>query len=122
MTEEEVVARLGFAVGDYFGGCPECGKQDSILNIWSSHWAVCREHKNKWCIGANLFSCWREEDEFIWRQNWETLRECVEVKSVPPTDPTCYASSDCYERAMADALRLSAERRRLALSVVALRA
>ena len=44
----EVVDALGFEVEVYNGGCPECGKQDRILNIGRDHWGVCVSHKNKW--------------------------------------------------------------------------
>lgn len=54
---------------DYFGGCPECGHCDSCLNVGRDHFNVCHEHKKSWCIGSNLFSGWKDEDESIWLPN-----------------------------------------------------
>jgi hypothetical protein len=113
MTQEEVIKQLGFAVEDYFGGCPECGKCDRILNVGRDHWAVCLEQKNKWPVGSNLFSSWRDEDAAIWESNERVLRECVEVDDLPPTDPGCYADDECYQLAMRKMLKLVEERRSL---------
>jgi hypothetical protein len=46
-----------------FGLCPHCHNHDGYINIGSSHWFICDEHKVMWCIGSNLFSSWREETE-----------------------------------------------------------
>ncbi len=54
---------------EYFGGCPECGHTDGFLNCERTHWFICDLHRTKWCAGANLFSCWRNEDEAIWTKN-----------------------------------------------------
>lgn len=40
------------------GGCPVCGKNDGYLNLRAEHWFICREHKNKWLLGKNLFDSW----------------------------------------------------------------
>jgi len=40
----------------YWGLCPVCHKTDGYVNVGNDHWFICREHKTKWCIGANLFS------------------------------------------------------------------
>ena len=61
--------------GDYFGDCPKCGLNDGYLNVHKTHWFVCNTHKTCWCIGSNLFSSWKDEDESIWKKNDETLRE-----------------------------------------------
>ena len=42
----------------HFGGCPVCGKNDGYLNLRAEHWFICREHKNKWLLGKNLFDSW----------------------------------------------------------------
>jgi hypothetical protein len=47
----------------HFGGCPECGGMDGIINIGSSHWLRCDRHKVMWCVGSNLFSGWRDQTE-----------------------------------------------------------
>jgi hypothetical protein len=48
---------------EYFGGCPQCGKNDGYTNVGRSHWFLCKEHKTMWCAGSNLFSSWRYETE-----------------------------------------------------------
>jgi hypothetical protein len=45
---------------DYFGGCPKCGQNDGCFTVDRDHWHVCHEHRVKWWIGSNLFSCWRK--------------------------------------------------------------
>lgn len=77
---------------DHFGGCPECGGYDDVLNIGRDHWFLCSKHKTKWCFGSNIFSSWRDEDERVWRANWQRLEEYREVRPVYParshaTDP-----------------------------------
>lgn len=71
----------------YFGGCPECGKQDEYLNVGRSHWAVCNRHKFTWSIGTNLFSSWHEETQADWRRNAEKLASYREVNPIYP-EPT----------------------------------
>ena len=44
---------------DEFGGCPECGYRDFVLNDGREHWYVCDTHLTRWHIGSNLFSGWR---------------------------------------------------------------
>ena len=79
---------------DYFGGCPECTKNDGHLNIGRSHWYVCHKHKTTWCVGANLFSAWRHESEEQWKKNAQLLMGYREVEplhspeySKPPDGP-----------------------------------
>lgn len=64
---------------EHFGVCPECGGSNGHLNIGSSHWYHCHRHKTKWCVGANLFSDWRYENDEIWRQNYDHLADYREV-------------------------------------------
>lgn len=65
---------------DYFGGCPICWENDGYLNVSREHIFICREHKTAWNVGSNLFSCWREENEAIWRYNVELLENFKEVE------------------------------------------
>ena len=51
------------AFDDHFGTCPRCHKSDGYINVSSTHFFVCHEHKLKWCVGSNLFSSWREQTE-----------------------------------------------------------
>ena len=50
-------------VPDYFGGCPQCGRNDGYVNAGKSHVFICREHKTSWAIGSNLFSSWRDQTD-----------------------------------------------------------
>ncbi|NQU25802.1 MAG: hypothetical protein HQ567_31325 [Candidatus Nealsonbacteria bacterium] len=70
----------------YFGACPICKKTDGCLNIGREHWFVCHEHKKRWCAGANLFSGWRDEDESVWQENAEQIKNYEEVD--PIYDPS----------------------------------
>jgi hypothetical protein len=117
MDKAQVIAELGFEVEDYFGGCPECGKCDRILNVGRDHWSVCFEHKNKWHVGSNLFSSWREETETDWERNERLLLDCVTVEPLPPTDPNDYADAAYYDAAMTKMLNRLRERRRLVASM-----
>ena len=69
----------------YFGGCPECGDQDGYTNVGRSHWIFCIAHRTKWCIGANLFSSWRDETEAEQRLAYDAigLGSFAEVKPMP---------------------------------------
>lgn len=67
---------------DYFGGCPECGRNDGYLNVGREHWGMCDKHKTKWWIGSNLFSSWKEETEEEWKKNAERLSAYQEVEPV----------------------------------------
>src|SRR5271170_3970543 len=60
-------------VTDYFGGCPHCGANHGFLNVRAEHWIVCDAHKVKWCVGFNLFSSCKDENESVWLANAEKL-------------------------------------------------
>ena len=82
-------------VDDYFGGCPECGKQDGCLNVGREHWFVCHEHKKRWSPGSNIFSGWREETEAKWAANFAVLKGYDETEPLMvgrwPRDPEARA-------------------------------
>lgn len=67
---------------EHFGVCPICGKTDGYLNYGSSHYFVCDAHQVYWEVGANLFSCWKDEDEATWEANAEKLSAFTEVEPV----------------------------------------
>ena len=67
-------------VDDYFGGCPECGKNDGHLNIYRDHYFVCHAHKKRWSPGSNLFSSWKDETEAEWSVNAALLDGYDEVE------------------------------------------
>src|SRR5277367_1821432 len=70
-------------VTDYFGGCPHCGANHGFLNVRAEHWIVCDAHQVKWCVGSNLFSSWKDENERIWRRNTERLLGYSKVEPLP---------------------------------------
>lgn len=83
MTESQ---KLENAKENYFGGCPECGNTNGYLNLRSTHVFVCDEHKTGWIIGANLFSCWKEETEQDWDKNLKLLEGYRKVKAIHAQD------------------------------------
>ena len=78
---------------EYFGGCPNCGGVDLILNVSSNHWGICDEHLNCWWIGSNLFSSWREESEAEWAANSNHLSQYQIVEPIYPPDDTASAGT-----------------------------
>ena len=86
---------------EYFGGCPTCGKCEAVLNIERTHWHVCHTHKVKWCVGSNLFSSWRDEDETVWSQNAEVLKGYDEVEPIrsPEREAPGSRSGDYFDTA-----------------------
>jgi hypothetical protein len=59
---------------DYFGGCPECGGNHGCRSVGRVHWHYCDDHKTKWSVGENLFSCWKHMTE----QEFEANRRHLE--------------------------------------------
>ncbi len=78
----------------YLGGCPQCRRNDGLLNVGRYHWATCRRHKTRWLIGSNLFSGWRHEDEAVWLRNRYRLDECRVVEPVFSGLPPVVAGDD----------------------------
>ncbi len=66
----------------YFGGCPDCGKNDGYTNIHRDHWFFCRKHDVKWWVGTNLFSTWMDQDESEWREAEEWLSGYTVVEPI----------------------------------------
>jgi hypothetical protein len=66
----------------YFGWCPQCRNNNGYRNIGRDHWFVCDEHKTKWCVGANLFSSWKEQTEEDWQKTADLLNTYTEIKPV----------------------------------------
>ena len=73
---------IPFPTIDYFGGCPKCGRHDGYLNVGSEHWFYCERHRTKRCVGSNLFSSWREQDEASFLRNARELSAYSEVKAL----------------------------------------
>jgi hypothetical protein len=76
---------------EYFGGCPQCGKNDGYTNIGRGHWFYCSAHNTKWWAGSNLFSTWRDEtkEEQERQYNEIGLGEFTHAKPIypPPDEP-----------------------------------
>jgi hypothetical protein len=53
----------GYAYGGYCGLCPICHKTDGYINVGSSQWFYCAEHKTCWLFGINLFSSFQRQTE-----------------------------------------------------------
>lgn len=73
----------------YFGLCPICKKTDGYINIGRGHWYFCKEHRVRWCVGANLFSTWRDETEEEQRAIYDELdfSSFTEVEPFTPRVP-----------------------------------
>jgi hypothetical protein len=67
---------------NYFGGCPECGGTHGCRSVGPEHWYYCDDHKTKWCVGADLFSTWKELGEQGWARNRAHLADYTEVQSL----------------------------------------
>jgi len=53
------------------GRCSVCGGNDRSFNIGRSNYFYCKKHKKCWCIGENIISDWRDENEEIWKANFK---------------------------------------------------
>lgn len=58
---------------NYFGCCSICGGHNWYLNIKSAQYFVCHKHKKRWCLGYNMFTDWKEENEKIWKKNFKKI-------------------------------------------------
>jgi hypothetical protein len=75
----------------YFGSCPDCGPAETLndaprwpyLNIGRTHWFYCETHQTRWCVGENLFSSWRDEDEAVWHEDVHRVGFYREVGDAP---------------------------------------
>jgi hypothetical protein len=57
----------------YFGGCPQCGKNDGYVNAGRTHIFFCKAHRTKWIFGANIFSDWRDQTEDEQRRVYDEI-------------------------------------------------
>src|SRR4051812_6265140 len=51
----------------------DCWTGHRILNVESTHYAVCDVCRHFTSVGANLFSSWKHETEEVWQRNEEEL-------------------------------------------------
>ena len=82
----------GEQVDDYFGVCPTCHRTNGFINVGSGHWYFCSEHKTAWCIGSNLFSCWRDETPEQQKAEYDRLG-FGEYEEVRPCGPQHFCAA-----------------------------
>ena len=80
--QNEIAAQDEIEEVPYFGGCPQCGRTDGLMNVGCDHWFTCSEHRTRWYIGSNLFGGWKDESEEDWEWNRQKLGNYTEVKPV----------------------------------------
>ena len=72
---------LKFPKPGKLGDCPRCGRNDGYLNVYKSHWFICKRHKMKWYAGYDLFPGWQNETEEDWKRNVRILSQYQEVRA-----------------------------------------
>jgi hypothetical protein len=72
-------------VDDYWGGCPQCGRNDGCHSVGPDHWYICRDHRVKWWVGSNLFSTWKHLTPAEQRRNRDELSGFTVVEPLPCT-------------------------------------
>ena len=96
-------------VPDYFGGCPQCGRNDGYVNVYKTHVFICREHKTQWKVGSNLFSSWRDQTEEEQRRIYDEIGvgDFTEVEPLGCNDPEIlHGRRTVISVSLADAQRL----------------
>ena len=88
MTQTNIIPFPDIRHAGHCGGCPVCGRNDGYLNLGPKHWFICREHKNKWLIGENLFDNWINQTSMQYRSSEKILNSYNEVA------PAWYAEID----------------------------
>jgi hypothetical protein len=73
MIGETMVAAKEPELAPQFMGCPGCGEKGRLINVGSSHWAICPECELKWHLGTNLLPAWQYETEEDWTRNAKLL-------------------------------------------------
>jgi hypothetical protein len=91
-TATESASKIGEMIGDtkittgepelapQFMGCPGCGEKGRLINVGSSHWAICPDCELKWHLGANLLPAWQYETEDDWKRNAKVLATYSDVE------------------------------------------
>lgn len=54
---------------NYFGVCPQCGRNDGYLNSGRERWFVCHEHRVKWGGGQSKACGWKEVSPVVRKRN-----------------------------------------------------
>jgi hypothetical protein len=76
-------------VNGYFGLCPFCHRTDGCVRSGEPgtfYVYICREHKVKWKVGTDLFSCWRDETPEALASNRALLESYESVEPWYPGD------------------------------------
>jgi hypothetical protein len=73
MIGETKVAAKEPELAPQFMGCPGCGEKGRLINVGSSHWAICPDCELKWHLGTNLLPAWQNETEDDWARNAKLL-------------------------------------------------
>ena len=68
-------------MGTFFGDV-SCihGHQTRLFNIGRGHYVACDKCRTYISVGANLMSCWRQEDEDVWQRNCDSIKGYKEVE------------------------------------------
>ncbi|MHC4060457.1 MAG: hypothetical protein ACYS7Y_24810 [Planctomycetota bacterium] len=53
------------------------GHNVRLFNIGRGHYVACDECKTYIFAGANLMSCWRQENKDIWQANYDSVKDYV---------------------------------------------
>ena len=65
-----------FVTGDFFGDV-KCrfGHEVRMFNINRGHFIACDTCRTYTFVGSNLLGCWREENEEIWQENSDGVKD-----------------------------------------------
>jgi len=65
-----------FVFGDFFGDV-KCryGHKTRLFNIGRSHYVACDRCRTYVFVGANLMSCWRQQNRGIWQDNYDSIKD-----------------------------------------------
>jgi hypothetical protein len=63
-----------FLLGDFFGDVTcRHGHKTRLFNLGRGHYVACDECRTYIFVGANLMSCWRQENDDIWQANYDSV-------------------------------------------------
>ena len=73
-----------FVLGEFFGDV-KCrhGHETRLFNIGRGHYVACDKCRTYIFVGANLMSCWRQENIDIWQANYDSVKgyKFIEIPS-----------------------------------------
>ena len=73
--------KANFDMGTFFGDV-RCihGHKTRLFNIGRGHYVACYKCRSYVFVGANLMSCWRQENKDIWQENYDSIKGYKEVE------------------------------------------